>query len=539
MNAVVSPYSKRFLAEFLPLPTTPAVEFLVNLFEARREILLCLDPGILDTHGSGLAIEEFEFLLAIDMLGQQTDGRVPRFRLQEELGISAATVSRRIVCLAKGGWLEGSESNSTLKLSGDGRNRWSHLMNRLSVLSENWLDDIGENHQTNQFPLNIHQKVLTELKSSPHLAQLRKRNPGNHSQKQAFTTPQHQTANINALGIVLSILSTGQRLSILCDDLSTRNGFTLQEADILVVLALYLNEEIKQNRNLEYPTAISNQLGLDPYHSITRYLVHSHRMDQSVFSRIIKRLSDSDGDGGLIQACSWAGRSKAARVTEKGYAVAERLWMDYVELADQLLAGIPLDQLRTGISIQTKILENAGRAISTSSPGVDAIESIEPIPWKRNTQRDQGHSYRGRDRSSEQYAHDNVRTIESTKLRSFHRDPAEQRAAGSVQELSGANERLTRNSSRPLTRTGPLSRSEYYHETPKGDDPFEPSNLDTTQSKWQTGEDFFSVNLKNNHVRQELQRLTREDKLLLLTYLLEDQLSLATRVKAEAGGVRA
>jgi hypothetical protein len=80
MQTANSTLSGEFIGSLEPLPQSHRVDFLVSLFEARREILLALDSGILPSNRYALDTEDFEFLLAVDALSRETAGGVTIIR---------------------------------------------------------------------------------------------------------------------------------------------------------------------------------------------------------------------------------------------------------------------------------------------------------------------------------------------------------------------------------------------------------------------------------------------------------------------------
>jgi hypothetical protein len=192
-----------------------------------------------------------------------------------------------------------------------------------------------------------------------------------------------------ALDVVVAVLRIGRQLSQPCEDLAIRHQLSLNEADILVVLALDLSESIKNFNDAKDSHIEKDKIGWDSFNQVSRYLVHSHRVNTSVFSRCIKHLGDGDGNLGLVQVRSWGGRSKAARVSEQGYRCAERLWREYLAMADDLLKMFPEDLIGVGVSIHKQIACSAGQFLVNNKTRDDFDEPCWPVESKDLIDRNQ------------------------------------------------------------------------------------------------------------------------------------------------------
>lgn len=374
MQTANSTLSGEFIGSLEPLPESQGVDFLVSLFEARREILLALDSGILPSNRCGLDTEDFEFLLAVDVLSQETPGGVTVSRLQQELGISVATVHRRIRFLCSDSkWLEDPKHVACIQFSKQGLSLWNRLIFDLSAICDSWVFGGDLNREENQ--LLIHKKVLSELRwmlQSQHIS--RNGHPVKLLKKTDLTGFQDGAVESLALDVVGAVLRIGRQLSQPCEDLAIRHQLSLNEADILVVLALDLSESIKNFNDAKDSHIEIDKIGWDSFNQVSRYLVHSHRVNTSVFSRCIKHLGDGDGNLGLVQVRSWGGRSKAARVSEQGYRCAERLWREYLAMADNLLKMFPEDLIGFGVSIHKQIACSAGQFLTNNNTFNDVEE---------------------------------------------------------------------------------------------------------------------------------------------------------------------
>jgi hypothetical protein len=371
MQTANSTLSGEFIGSLEPLPQSHRVDFLVSLFEARREILLALDSGILPSNRYALDTEDFEFLLAVDALSRETAGGVTIMRLQQELGISVATVHRRVRFLCSDSkWLEDPKRVACIQFSEQGLSQWNQLIFDLSSICESWAFGGDLNRKDNQ--LLIHQNVLFDLRKvlqSKHIS--RSGRPVNLSNKADLTEFQNGAVELSALDVVVAVLRIGRQLSQPCEDLAIRHQLSLNEADILVILALYLSESVTSCSDVKKSHIVKDKIGWDSFNQISRYLVHSHRVNTSVFSRCIKHLGEGDGNLGLVQVRSWGGRSKAARVSEQGYRCAERLWRDYLSMADDLLKVVPEDLIRVGVLINKQIACSAGQSLVNSNTCTD------------------------------------------------------------------------------------------------------------------------------------------------------------------------
>jgi hypothetical protein len=368
MQTVNSTLSGEFIGSLEPLPVSPRADFLVSLFEARREILMALDSGILQSSRFNLDTEDFEFLLAVDVLSREATGGVTASRLQQELGISVATVHRRIRSLfTDKNWLEDPKKSACIQFSDNGTSRWNWLMTDLSTICHSWLPETDLNRQTNH--LSIHQKVLLDLRRTIQLKHiLRSANSRESFQQQDSTKFQDGADVSSALDLMLAVLRTGRQMSQPCEDLAIRHQLSLNEADILIILALYLSENIDVYSDATNTGSSKDKIGWDSFCHISRYLVHSHQINTSVFSRCVKHLGDGDGNLGLVQVRPWGGRTKAARVTELGYHCAERLWRDYLTMADGVLKFVPDELIGRGVSIHKQIACLAGQLTVNGKP---------------------------------------------------------------------------------------------------------------------------------------------------------------------------
>jgi hypothetical protein len=367
MQTANSTLSGEFIGSVEPLPQSHRVDFLVSLFEARREILLALDSGVLLSNRCGLNTEDFEFLLAVDAMSRATAGGGTVSRLQQELGISVATVHRRIRSLCSDSkWLQDPKQVGCIQFSERGFVLWDRLMLDLAAVCESWLS--GQNLICEEKNISIHNKILLELKGviqSQHLS--RNGNSRDSFYNKDLTAIPNAAFDSAALNVVIAILRVGRQLSQPCEDLAIRHRLSLNEADILVVLALYLSESIKECSDVKDSSVAEDKIGWDSFFQISRYLVHSHKINTSVFSRCIKHLGDGDGNLGLVQVRSWGGRSKAARVSEPGYRCAEKLWRDYIVMADGLLKMVSDDLLDIGISIHKQVACSVGRFLTNNN----------------------------------------------------------------------------------------------------------------------------------------------------------------------------
>ena len=374
MQTANSTLSGEFIGSLEPLHESHRVDFLVSLFEARREILLALDSGILTSNRYDLDTEDFEFLLAVDALSRETAGEVTVSRLQQELGISVATVHRRVRFLcSESKWLEDPKRVACIQFSEQGLIQWKRLILNLSSICESWAFGGDLNRKDNQ--LLIHKNVLLDLRrvlQSKHIS--RSGRPVNLLNKTDLTEFQNGAVELLALDVVVAVLRIGRQLSQPCEDLAIRHQLSLNEADILVILALYLSESITSCSDTKDSHIEKDEIGCYSFNQISRYLVHSHRVNTSVFSRCIKHLGDGDGNLGLVHVRSWVGRSKAARVSEQGYRCAERLWREYLAMADDLLKVVPEDLIRVGVSIHKQISCSAGQFFVNNNTFKDVEE---------------------------------------------------------------------------------------------------------------------------------------------------------------------
>lgn len=361
MQTAKTPLSSGFLRFLEPLPYSPRVGFLVSLFEARREILIGLDDGVLALPGVELTTEEFEFLLAVNAASRENPAGITPSMLQQELGISIATVHRRIRALcADQRWLKDPRETSGISFSIEGIQRWNRLLESVRKVSAKWL--LGCNSKDQSKDLSIHKYILLNLRRK-----LRSRNflrSGRFSEEfsDADSIIAHDKfSQTSVLDLLMLLLRIGRQLSYPCEELATRHQLTLHEADILVILALQLSEGIAQQTCLEtsQPNPVTNEIGWCEFSEINRQLVHSHRIHASVFSRCIKHLSQGVGNTGLIQIGPWRGRSKAARVTEEGYQRAAELWHEYKALSESWLQAVPDDLVQRGIEIHQQVGRHA------------------------------------------------------------------------------------------------------------------------------------------------------------------------------------
>lgn len=382
MQTANSTLSGEFIGSLEPLPESHRVDFLVSLFEARREILLALDSGILTSNRYALDTEDFEFLLAVDALSRETAGEVTVSRLQQELGISVATVHRRVRFLcSESKWLEDPKRVACIQFSEQGLIQWNRLIFNLSSICESWAFGGDLNRKDNQ--LLIHKNVLLDLRrvrQSQHIS--RGGRPVNLFNKTDLNGFQYGAVELSALDVVVAVLRIGRQLSQPCEDLAIRHQLSLNEADILVILALYLSESIMSCSDTKDFHIEKDEFGCYSFNQISRYLVHSHRVNTSVFSRCIKHLGDGDGNLGLVQVRPWGGRTKAARVSEQGYRCAERLWRDYLSMADDLLKVVPEDLIRVGVLIHKQIACSAGQSLVNNNTCNDVEEKYSPAQSK-------------------------------------------------------------------------------------------------------------------------------------------------------------
>ena len=298
MQTANSTLSGEFIGSLEPLPESHRVDFLVSLFEARREILLALDSGILTSNRYDLDTEDFEFLLAVDALSRETAGEVTVSRLQQELGISVATVHRRVRFLCSDSkWLEDPKRVTCIQFSEQGLIQWNRLIFDLSSICESWAFGGDLNRKDNQ--LLIHKNVLLDLRrvlQSKHIS--RSGRPVNLLNKTDLTEFQNGAVELLALDVVVAVLRIGRQLSQPCEDLAIRHQLSLNEADILVILALYLSESITSCSDTKDSHIEKDKFGCYSFNEINRYLVHSHRVNTSVFSRCIKHLGNCDDNVG-------------------------------------------------------------------------------------------------------------------------------------------------------------------------------------------------------------------------------------------------
>ena len=389
MQTANSTLSGEFIGSLEPLPESHRVDFLVSLFEARREILLALDSGILTSNRYALDTEDFEFLLAVDALSRETAGEVTVSRLQQELGISVATVHRRVRFLCSDSkWLEDPKRVACIQFSEQGLIQWNRLIFDLSSICESWAFGGDLNRKDNQ--LLIHKNVLLDLRrvlQSKHIS--RSGRPVNLLNKSDLTEFQNGAVELLALDVVVAVLRIGRQLSQPCEDLAIRHQLSLNEADILVILALYLSESITSCSDAKDSHIENDKFGCYSFNQISRYLVHSHRVNTSVFSRCIKHLGDGDGNLGLVQVRSWGGRSKAARVSEQGYRCAERLWREYLAMADNLLKMFPEDLIGVGVLIHKQIACSASQFLVNNKTRDNFDEPCWPVESKDLIDRNQ------------------------------------------------------------------------------------------------------------------------------------------------------
>ena len=357
--------SLEFFNSLEPLTESPRVGLLVSLFEARRDILIGLESGILPLENLGLDVDEFEFLLVVDALNRESAGSVTIQRMQQEMGVSAATVHRRLRLLRLNeAWLQDSKNTSEIRFSGSGLSSWQRIMSDLLQLSDNWLSatripQLYENliditRILEELKQEIRRQTLAIRANSPTLSMIRK----------PYTIQKHHEPP-SCLEVVSSIFRLGRQLSPMCNDLAKRHGLNLHEADILVVLALHLSEEFNAQKDNGLASDLASQFGWDSFFDLARYLVHTQGSHPSVFSRAIKRLGPGPGNLGLIEVSS-RGRTKATRVSPKGYELASRIWKEYVKIAEDLLVAVPDDAAINGRLIAQEISLEAIRAPKVS-----------------------------------------------------------------------------------------------------------------------------------------------------------------------------
>ena len=347
------------------LPESLRFNFLVSLLEARREILIGLNAGILPLRDAGLDVDEFEFLLVVDAVNRESVSSVTIQRLQQELGVSAATVQRRLRSLRQNdAWLQDSNTTSEVRFSSNGFSSWTPLMDCLSKISSTWFSRI-ETRQSSE-TLIILTVILAELRKMMHRQNFSRSESSflGSIVSKPFLFNKNESEPI-FLEILIVILRLGRLLEFICNSLANRYSLNLHEADILVILALHLSEGVKECRKTGLASEMENELGWDSFFELNRYLVFSQGIHPSVFSRAIKRLGAGSGNLGLIEVATWVGRSKKTRVSEKGFLCAEQLWKEYLKLAGDLLDGVSdelilnaklvVQEISTGATTSSKV----------------------------------------------------------------------------------------------------------------------------------------------------------------------------------------
>ena len=358
------------------------VNYPVAAYDARVKLVQALEVDLLKY--AQVNLEGFEVLLALHLASSGQQVRVRSAWLRREIEISDSGLYRRVRAKPfESQWLSlepddasSSAKSTSIKLSEQGRMKWTEVLRCLRGAGTKWLVGIPEEGLREHLAVLWiwHQRLgaLRSLRRESAMAdaQLEIRESAQSALSKWGDASALPAGHADPLANILGLIQVERSLRALLKDRLKSTSLGLPQADILAYLGLENTErqsessQTNEGRETKTDGTIPGQrqtaVWVD-YSELRRGLSYSIGVSQPLFSRWLAELAQEE----LVEF-SWKvmGRAshkrkvphpeapldsenqpdlrrKFVRITAKGGRRIKPIWDDYVEVADQLCQGIP------------------------------------------------------------------------------------------------------------------------------------------------------------------------------------------------------
>jgi len=306
-------------------PVPSAVLNLTSTYLARRALWRIIVSRALAKHA--LTFEQSDLLFELSDLRQfapsasarDPKGYVHLKQLEAALVNSQPYVSRRVKELEKRGFLVGAKGAKTgllskslkVRLTDAGQQTLKLIADDYSLIAEGILAATSEKKRLSHF--RVCQEICRRIKPPEFLG---------------IATPKEAPPAVQNIMMIFEVARSLRKP--IQERTLVGTGLTIEKADLLVIL--YLENPVFASQRATEQTE-----GFVPLANLSESLVHSISPSKFLVSRWLSEVLKKK----QVETRALDSKRKEARITSDGIRLVEPIWRNYVQLAQELLDGIP------------------------------------------------------------------------------------------------------------------------------------------------------------------------------------------------------